>query len=480
MNPPVYCARCGSRAQLGMRFCPGCGAPAVFPVMAEPRKRRPWLIPLVVGCAVVVVAAVVSAMAVVRFWAPYNHAATVLSDQPPITDSPEHRWVLDEKAFPDGLQGLVVLGTSKDESVILIGLYASGFEGIAGVLRDSGELAWLERGVGESCTVPGRGQAFAFGLSGQQGGRGDLVACAAGSAVVYRDVKTGEPRKTFTSGVGQIGQLLVGHVDSTLVEVVLGGTGPRRALEVIGRDPANLRERWRHETTDVDPEGHLVLASVVGSEVVVSTGDSLLAYDADSGDSSARFPQAALVVALPDGTYVTYEGADGGTARIHGEGALRDVPVPAIVSLAAFDRVPSLHLACTDRSCAVASATTPTGEVRWAAAASDNLAGLFCGNRYILIEGSDRTGYSLIAHRSDNGQEAWRVPAYFGGGAGFPSCRRDQLLAHDGTSLVAYDARTGHRQWEVSGTDSAYVTHLRGGMLILDTVGENGRIAYYS
>lgn len=444
------------------------------------RSRRPWLIPLAIGCAIGIAVAIISTVVVVRPWEPYNYATLVTSDQPAMAAAPKQRWMLDEKSFPAGLQGLVVLGTSEDESVILIGLYSSGFAGIAGVFRDSGELAWLERGVGESCTVPGHGQIFAFGLSSQQGGRGDLIACAAGPSVVYRDAKTGAARKTFTPGVGQIGQLLVGEVDSTLVEVVLGGTGPGKGLEVIGRDPASLGERWRRETREIDPQGYLVLASVVGSDVVISTGHSLFAYESASGEPSTRFPQASLVMALPNGTYVTYEDAGGDAARIYGEGALNGVPVPAIVSLAAFDRVPELHFTCSDSSCAVASATMRSGEVRWTAATSDRLAGLFCGDHYIMFEGSDRSGYSAIAHRSDDGRESWRVPAYFGGGAGFPSCRRDQLFAHDGSRLVAYDARTGQRQWDVSSSTSAYVTHLRGGMLIVDAVGENGRILYYS
>ena len=65
-----YCRKCGAKLEEEARFCHVCGTPvAAVTVPAMPRRRRPFLLPVIILIAVLVMAAVVGALVFVPFYA---------------------------------------------------------------------------------------------------------------------------------------------------------------------------------------------------------------------------------------------------------------------------------------------------------------------------------------------------------------------------------------------------------------------------
>ena len=65
-----YCRKCGAKLEEEARFCHVCGTPvAAVTVPAMPRRRRPFLLPVIILIAILVMAAVVGALVFVPFYA---------------------------------------------------------------------------------------------------------------------------------------------------------------------------------------------------------------------------------------------------------------------------------------------------------------------------------------------------------------------------------------------------------------------------
>lgn len=429
---------------------------------ARSSGRPRWLIPAVAAAAIVL--AVVVAMVVWRPWAPYNHAESMLSDQSALTQRPQQVWT---RAADDLMPGtdddyVRVVGTSQDESIVVVRL-DSGFVGVA---RDTGEAIWAAE-TDSYCRVPGGGGAD-YRSAEESSRRSDVLVCADESSVVYRDIATGAVRERFSAQVaGEIVYFTVANVDGAIIEVATDEDG---RLSIVSRNPKNLKENWKHNESVGDVSGAMdFLVAVVGSDVVISTGDRIHAYDKKNGRPSTRLPQSGYVAGLPNGTYLTVDHR--GRMRITGEGSLNAQSVQGIVLLDSYDRLPELHLACRDDDCSVVSATTRTGKQLWTAPAMGS-AGAFCGNHYIIPVSSSRGDNTrMVAHVAGSGESGWETPSvsYQHG----YSCRKDQFLIHNEESVVAYDARSGQRQWTIPGGYS--VTHLDKGML----VNEGESLVYY-
>jgi hypothetical protein len=65
-----YCRKCGAKLEEEARFCHVCGTPvAAVTVPAMPRRRRPFLLPVIILIAILVMATVVGALVFVPFYA---------------------------------------------------------------------------------------------------------------------------------------------------------------------------------------------------------------------------------------------------------------------------------------------------------------------------------------------------------------------------------------------------------------------------
>jgi hypothetical protein len=121
-----YCRKCGAKLEEEARFCHVCGTPvAAATVPAMPIRRRPFLLPVIILIALLVTAAVVSALVFLPFYSVYFNQTNQVADETGV-----NRLIL---VFQADVARVNVFFKSLADKMVLLNVTASGW---AGMLSD--------------------------------------------------------------------------------------------------------------------------------------------------------------------------------------------------------------------------------------------------------------------------------------------------------------------------------------------------------